>query len=786
MVALGERGAAAGHLRGLGDSPSAGRVHRARRASPPPSTSSASPPHAPGTAPTTRRSPRRPRPRGPGPPRAARRAVLHQPRARPRALRPRARGRSRGSPSAGWPPRVGWLADPRLGMTGIFLSLSRVLPDATRSTTTWSGTSTPSTASATCSTSAIIVPRLGSALRLVGRRARASGAPGSPLRPRTRRRRTRGTRRTPPSGTPRRRVSRGRPGARFRRHAELWCTPVHRSSLASGHDPGTGAARRALAALRGGRRARRADRARHPRRLGRPRQGISRRVSGRTRPSVPDLLHRGIATAVYGGLSVGLRAASKGLDRAAATGAGPRLEADARGRFVELGGQRADRRPAGRASGRGWRSRWRCAPTAATYPSTADGPGRRVPRRHRPGGRLPARALRERVVLEPAPRRSRHDVRRDAGRRGLDAGLPARQHRARPARERRRALRADAAAGRGVAGRRSTRVALVGHSMGGLIIRAAGAVAHRRRPSRWTDLVSDVVTLGTPHLGAPIARGIGHGSRGLARLPETAAFGRILDWRSVGVHDLVAGLAEDVPPLPHARYRLVAATADRRRSGTRSATSSATCWCGCRRRTAGTGTAPSCSRARTCCTSAAPTTSACSTTPRSTARCGTGWPEPGQSSSTRQGSGWSALLAKPPRFHAGSIGLHPAGLVVGAHAQAVLARAGASHSHVNRLPRPAPQAALGSSVGVRPGRAAVRAHLDRASTGAPARPGPALEHHRPGPHHAGAGHEVREARRHQQRPRLDPGHRLARRRPGPAGAGRRWLLEALERLGLHA
>jgi hypothetical protein len=76
----------------------------------------------------------------------------------------------------------------------------------------------------------------------------------------------------------------------------------------------------------------------------------------------------------------------------------------------------------------------------------------------------------------------------------------------------------------------------------------------------WTDLVSDVVTLGTPHLGAPIARGIGHGSRGLARLPETAAFGRILDWRSVGVHDLVAGLAEDVPPLPHARYRLVAAT----------------------------------------------------------------------------------------------------------------------------------------------------------------------------------------------------------------------------------
>jgi hypothetical protein len=95
--------------------------------------------------------------------------------------------------------------------------------------------------------------------------------------------------------------------------------------------------------------------------------------------------------------------------------------------------------------------------------------------------------------------------------------------------------------------------------MGGLIMRAAGAVGTGiEKP--WTELVSDVVTLGTPHLGAPIARGIGHGSRHLSVLPETAAFGRILDWRSVGVHDLVAGLAEDVPPLPHARYRLVAAT----------------------------------------------------------------------------------------------------------------------------------------------------------------------------------------------------------------------------------
>ena len=168
-----------------------------------------------------------------------------------------------------------------------------------------------------------------------------------------------------------------------------------------------------------------------------------------------------------------------------------------------------------------------------------------------------------------------------------------------------------------------TRIALVGHSMGGLIMRAAGAVATEdERP--WTELVSDVVTLGTPHLGAPIARGIGHGSRGLGRLPGDRAFGRILDWRSVGVHDLVAGLAEDVPPLPHARYRLVAATltavsappgrAHRRRLARAGAV-------GVRPGPVRRRAVP---RAPTCSTSGAPTTSTCSTTPRSTARWRTG------------------------------------------------------------------------------------------------------------------------------------------------------------------
>jgi len=106
------------------------------------------------------------------------------------------------------------------------------------------------------------------------------------------------------------------------------------------------------------------------------------------------------------------------------------------------------------------------------------------------------------------------------------------------------------------------RIAFVGHSMGGLMIRAACAVATDAREP-WTDLLTDVVTLGTPHLGAPLADGVGRGSRALGRLPESAAFGRILDQRSVGVLDLVAGLGDEAPALPHVHYHLVSATLSR-------------------------------------------------------------------------------------------------------------------------------------------------------------------------------------------------------------------------------
>ncbi len=269
-------------------------------------------------------------------------------------------------------------------------------------------------------------------------------------------------------------------------------------------------------------------------------------------------VHRGIAGAVYGGLGAGLRVTSRGLDKLAATGAGPRLETGRQGRFVNaavnglIGDRLVKERPqlaiamAVRHAGRD------VAPDpaglAAAFPE--------------PTGRL--------VVFLHGLCENESYWNRHRDRTGTTYGETLRQRGWTPV-----FLRANTGLGlreNGVALASLmqqvvdawpvpvTRIALVGHSLGGLVMRAAGAVAAEPAAKDWNALVTDVITLGTPHLGAPIAWGIGHGSRGLGRLPETAAFGRILDWRSVGVHDLVAGLAEDVPPLPHARYRLVAAT----------------------------------------------------------------------------------------------------------------------------------------------------------------------------------------------------------------------------------
>jgi len=291
--------------------------------------------------------------------------------------------------------------------------------------------------------------------------------------------------------------------------------------------------------------------------------GLARRASGGT-STAPEVAHRGIAGAVYAGLGAGLRGAAFGFDRLAATGIGPGLEDGPRGRFVSsavnglIGDRLVRERPqlaipmAARVDGRDVDVE---GGLEAAYPAAT---GRLVVflhglcenesywNRHRDRtGTTYGEALAE-LGWTPVFLRA-------------NTGLPLRENGVALAALMQRLVDAWPVP--------VTRIALVGHSLGGLVLRASGAVAAEAPVSGqdWNELVSDVITLGTPHLGAPIAWGIGHGSRGLGAVPETAAFGKILDWRSAGVHDLVAGLADDVPPLPHARYHLVCATITRDR-----------------------------------------------------------------------------------------------------------------------------------------------------------------------------------------------------------------------------
>ncbi|GAB11285.1 hypothetical protein GOARA_067_00270 [Gordonia araii NBRC 100433] len=123
-------------------------------------------------------------------------------------------------------------------------------------------------------------------------------------------------------------------------------------------------------------------------------------------------------------------------------------------------------------------------------------------------------------------------------------------------------------------------IGLLGHSMGGLVARSAAHYG-RQAGHGWVAKVTASVSLGTPHLGAPLESLAHHGSAGLMRLPETKAFGRLLRRRSGGIRDLRAGsivdedwtgrdpddlaraAASEVELLPGAEHYFVSATVTR-------------------------------------------------------------------------------------------------------------------------------------------------------------------------------------------------------------------------------
>ncbi|MCW3016885.1 MAG: PGAP1-like protein [Solirubrobacterales bacterium] len=85
---------------------------------------------------------------------------------------------------------------------------------------------------------------------------------------------------------------------------------------------------------------------------------------------------------------------------------------------------------------------------------------------------------------------------------------------------------------------------LIGHSMGGLIIRSACHVAEgAERP--WRRQLTHVVMLGTPHLGAPLEQQVNHATRIMRRIPEAVPVAAVLDVRSAGIRDLRFGAITD-------------------------------------------------------------------------------------------------------------------------------------------------------------------------------------------------------------------------------------------------
>jgi hypothetical protein len=83
-------------------------------------------------------------------------------------------------------------------------------------------------------------------------------------------------------------------------------------------------------------------------------------------------------------------------------------------------------------------------------------------------------------------------------------------------------------------------IALVGHSMGGLVVRSACHAAATAGHG-WIDRVSDVVTIGTPHRGAPLEKLTNVAAWALSIAPETRPLAELLNGRSGGIKDLRFG-----------------------------------------------------------------------------------------------------------------------------------------------------------------------------------------------------------------------------------------------------
>lgn len=85
-------------------------------------------------------------------------------------------------------------------------------------------------------------------------------------------------------------------------------------------------------------------------------------------------------------------------------------------------------------------------------------------------------------------------------------------------------------------------IALIGHSMGGLVARGA---CHYAQPGSWRERVRHIFMLGSPHKGAPLELAANAACHALSRLPETRPFATPIKARAAGVKDLGYGYVVD-------------------------------------------------------------------------------------------------------------------------------------------------------------------------------------------------------------------------------------------------
>jgi pimeloyl-ACP methyl ester carboxylesterase len=83
-------------------------------------------------------------------------------------------------------------------------------------------------------------------------------------------------------------------------------------------------------------------------------------------------------------------------------------------------------------------------------------------------------------------------------------------------------------------------IILVGHSMGGLVARSACHVG-----GDWAGRVRHVVSLGSPHTGAPLESAVHYAAAALGVMPESRPFAGFLRRRSAGIRDMRTGSLVD-------------------------------------------------------------------------------------------------------------------------------------------------------------------------------------------------------------------------------------------------